>query len=176
MNYRVLMSWFVCFVAMAAWGVAEWMLAKETVSVCRDDNARLFAKIFAATTVLGDVLMPCSFLVAAACSPGEDGCRLVECQDFWRIGVLLALTPILSLLFGVGMLCFAVVALFAGLDNCMFRSYAELGDSVLLGVYSAVWAFMRGAIILRAPRHSKWRTAFVCLVTYWLVVVQLFVL
>ena len=38
------------------------------------------------------------------------------------------------------------------------------------------WVFMRGAIILRAPRHSKWRTAFVCLVTYWLVVVQLFVL
>ena len=38
------------------------------------------------------------------------------------------------------------------------------------------WVFMRGAIMLRAPRHPKWRTAFVCLVTYWLVVVQLFVL
>ena len=25
MNYRVLMSWFVCIAAMAAWGVAEWM-------------------------------------------------------------------------------------------------------------------------------------------------------
>ena len=174
MNGRVLMSWFVCFAAMAAWGVAEWMLAKETVRVCRDDQARLFAKIFAATTVLVDVLVPCSFLVAAACSPVEDGCHLVEWQDFWRIGVLLALTPILSLFFGISVLCFAFVDLFAGLD--MFRSYAELGMTALLGVYSAVWAFMRGAIILRAPRRPKWRTAFVCLVTYWLVVVQLFVL
>ena len=174
MNVILIMSWFVCFAAMAAWGGAEWMLAREAVSVCRDDKARLFAKIFAVVTVLVDVLVPCSFLVAAACSPGEDGCHLVECQDFWRIGVLLALTPILSLFFGISVLCFAFVDLFAGLD--MFRSYAELGMTALLGVYSLAWVFMRGAIMLRAPRRPKWQTAFVCLVTYWLVVVQLFVL
>ena len=166
------MFWFVCSAAIAAWAVAEWMVAREAVRVCRDGNARCVTKTFAVTTVLADVLIPCAFLVSAACNPGEDACcRIVEWQDLLRIGWLLALTPVLSLFLGIGVLLSAVVDLFTGLDNYMFKSYAELGMTALFGVYSLAWIFMRGVIMLRAPRCSKWRTAFrtafVCLVTYW---------
>lgn len=175
------------FGAIAAWAAAEWMVVKEVVRVCRDAGRRRLAKIRSIAMVVAEIPLAClflfvNFILSTIFAPPNGYCLhlWVDGRDLARIVLFLALAPVFGLTFGF--ICIAGV--FAFLDKlgtvlfgdcgndmsmalCDFPSFVVFALFVLSGVYSLVWAFMRGTIMWGAPGHSKWRPAFVFWVTYW---------
>ncbi len=162
------MFYVVCLISIAPWVVAEWMLGKEVVRVCRDAEMRCRAKVRAVITAVADIpLVWFSLLSALECATimrtpnGYCFHFSGESLGIALIGLLgFAIAPIYGLLIGLWCLLLFCVSL-GSVGSLKTTAFA------LSAFYLLVGAFMRGKIMWRAPGRSKWRAFFVFWATYW---------
>jgi hypothetical protein len=122
-------------------------------------------KLRAVATVVADVIFAGCFLYMAV--DVYEGYGIFEWQDFAAIGTGLALAPVGGLIFGVMVVWSLPAALFVRLSGDCAVSLLGLCAMALVAAYFLVGAFVRGKMVWDSPQYSKWRTAFVFLVTYW---------
>ena len=163
--------WIMCFAVMAIWAVAECIVCKEAIRICRNTGLRRIQKLRAVATVVADVVFAGCFLYMAVDEYG--GYWIFEWQDFAAIGIGLALASVGGLIFGASLIFGAMVvwslpaASFGRLPGDCAVSLLVLCAMAFMTAYFFVGAFVRGKMVWNSPQHSKWRTAFVFLVTYW---------
>ena len=157
--------WIMCFAVMAIWAVAECIVCKEAIRICRNAGLRRMQKLRAVATVVADVIFAGCFLYMAVDEYG--GHWIFEWQDFAAIGTGLALASVGGLIFGAMVVWSLPVALSVALSGNCAVSLLGLCAVALMTAYFFVGAFVRGKMVWDSPQYSKWRTAFVFLVTYW---------
>ena len=158
--------WIMCFAVMAIWAVAECIVCKEAIRICRNAGFRRMQKLRAVATVVADVIFAGCLLYVAVDEYG--GYWIFEWQDFAAIGIGLALSSVGALIYGAMMVVWSLsAALFWGLSGNCAVSLLGLCAMALVAAYFLVGAFVRGKMVWDSPQYSKWRTAFVFLVTYW---------
>lgn len=165
MKMMAVAFWIMCFAVMAIWAVAECIVCKEAIRICRNTGLRRIQKLRAVATVVADVVFAGCFLYMAVDEYG--GYWIFEWQDFAAIGIGLALASVGGLIFGVMVVWSLPAALFGILSGDCAVSLLVLCAMAFVAVYFLVGAFVRGKMVWNSPQHSKWRTAFVFLVTYW---------
>ena len=122
-------------------------------------------KLRAVATVVADVMFAGCFLYMAVDVYG--GYWIFEWQDFAAIGTGLALASVGGLIFGAMVVWSLPDALSVALSGNCAVSLLGLCAVALMTAYFFVGAFVRGKMVWDSPQYSKWRTAFVFLVTYW---------
>ncbi len=157
--------WIMCFAVMATWAAAECIVCKEAIRICRNAGLRRMQKLRAVATVVADVMFAGCFLYMAVDRYG--GYWIFERQDFAAIGIGLALASVGGLIFGAMVVWSLPAALFGILSGDCAVILLGLCAMAFMTAYFFVGAFVRGKMVWNSPQHSKWRTAFVFLVTYW---------